>query len=782
MSKPAMIKESIYEINNLKLDPYHISLNEALFHNANGYIGVRYDFEEGYPEENSYVPSQYINGFYDFTPMKQAENLYGLVTEKQTMLNIADTQSIKLFLGDESFSMFRGTVLTSRLWVDMAKGVTVRKVIWRSPQGKEVELTITRMTSFHQLSLFTIQYEVLPLNFTAEIRFESAHNGNVVNYVDPEDPRMADECFRYLMPISCEIKDGASFITSATSRSGLEVCSCVKNVLSQEHQQEFFIGDHLTVCEFKTEAIQGKKIELIKYAVFCDSIRSAKARKQAELEINKALAIPLSELYQKQEEYLAAYWNNCRVEIDGDSDSNLSIRYSLYQLIQSIGKDPFSNVPPKGLSGDGYEGHYFWDTEMYILPFLTITNPDLAKTLLEYRYATLDSARENAKILGHNQGALYPWRTISGRECSGYFPSGSAQYHINGDIAYALIAYYLATKDQNFLLEKGAEIIWETARLWMDTGNFYQGKFHINNVTGPDEYTCIVNNNYYTNLVAQYNLQWAVKVYQLLKPYTGFQALIEKIGLEQEEINNFQKAADNMYLPYDESLKINPQDDSFLQKREWDLARIPKEKFPLLLHYHPLHLYRHQICKQADTVMAHFILEDAETPETIYNSFQYYEKITTHDSSLSYCIFSIMAARLGLIEKAYEYYEITANLDLQDKHHNTVDGIHVANIGGNYMAIVYGFGGFRLKEQGIFLAPVLPPKWRSYSFKLSYEGSGIIVEVKPDHCLLRLESGNPKQITVYGKAYLLQHTLKIDRPSNNFVSAGHRPEWNEHSP
>ena len=209
--------------------------------------------------------------------------------------------------------------------------------------------------------------------------------------------------------------------------------------------------------------------------------------------------------------------------------------------------------------------HYFWDTEMYILPFLTITNPDLAKTLLEYRYATLDSARENAKILGHNQGSLYPWRTISGRECSGYFPSGSAQYHINGDIAYALIAYYLATKDQNFLLEKGAEIIWETARLWMDTGNFYQGKFHINNVTGPDEYTCIVNNNYYTNLVAQYNLQWAVKVYQLLKPYTGFQALIEKIGLEQEEINNFQKAADNMYLPYDESLKINPQDDSFLQ-------------------------------------------------------------------------------------------------------------------------------------------------------------------------------------------------------------------------
>lgn len=756
-------KKAIYEITDLKLDQYHMTLNETLFHNANGYIGIRYDFEEGYPEGCHFVTSQYINGFYDYTPMKQAESLYGLVNEKQTMLNIADTQSIKLFIGDEPFSMFEGTVLKSRLWVEMTKGVTIRNVVWRSPQGKELEITITRMTSFYQLSLFTIQYEILPLNFSGEVRIQSSHNGNVLNYVDPDDPRMADESFRYLIPLSCEIKEGASFITSGTSKSGLEVCSCVKNILSQEHQLEFQIDNHSTTSKFKTNAVRGQKIELIKYAVFCDSIRCDAPKKQVERELEQALAVSLQQLYRQQEEYLADYWNNCLVEVEGDDEFNMYIRYGLYQLVQSTGKDSFCSVAPKGLSGDGYEGHYFWDSEMYIQPFLTITNPSLSRTLLEYRYRTLDLARENARILGHPKGALYPWRTIMGKECSGYFPSGTAQYHINGDIAYAVIAYYLATKDLAFIQEKGAEIIWETARLWIDTGNFHEGKFHINDVTGPDEYTCIVNNNYYTNVLAQYNLRWAVKIYHLLKPAVGFQNLVEKLDLSEDEILDFQRAAENMYLPYDDKLKINPQDDSFLQKKEWDLATIPKNKFPLLLHYHPLHLYRYQICKQADTVLAHFILEDAQPEEVMLNSFLYYDKITTHDSSLSYCIFSIMAARLGMEEKAFAYYDRTVKLDLLDEHNNTGDGIHVANMGGNYMSAVYGFGGFRLKEKGISLAPMLPTKWTGYSFKFSFEGSRILVQVKKDHCLLHLESGSAKSITVYGKEYQLNDTLRIGR-------------------
>lgn len=753
----------IYELSDYPLNRYQLNLNEVLFHNANGYIGARYDFEEGYPKRFDFTPSQYINGFYDYAELPQAERLYGLAAEKQTILNIANTQTIKINFDGEEFNMFSGTVLESRLSLDMKRGTTLRKVKWRSESGKEMQLKVTRMASFYQLPLFIIEYEVEPLNFSGPVVIESVHDGAVMNYTNPADPRIANECIQYLTPISCEIKQGASYITSQTSKSGLEICSCVKHRLFNEHQHEFIVYNQTAVCRYDIEATAGDKIRLIKYAVFCDSIRYPNCRQQAEHEIEQALAVPLEYLYKKQADYLSDYWHNCLVEIQGDDSLNNAIHFNLYQLIQSVGKDQYSNIAPKGLSGDGYEGHYFWDSEMFIHPFFTITNPAISKTLIEYRYATLEMARKNAMIMGHKKGALYPWRTIMGSECSGFFPAGSAQYHINGDVAYSIIAYYLVTKDMEFIQSTGAEIIFETARLWLDVGNFYNGQFHINGVTGPDEYTCIVNNNYYTNVLAQYHLNWAVKFYYLLKETQALILLEEKIQLHRQEIEEFQRAAENMYLPYDENLKINPQDDSFLQKSLWDLESIPKDKYPLLLHYHPLHLYRHQICKQADTVMAHFILEDAQDEETMLNSFKYYEKITTHDSSLSTCIYSIMAARLGMHELAFDYFKISARLDLDDMHKNTQDGIHTANMGGSYMAIVYGFGGFRIKEQGLSFAPILPDSWTAYSFKICFENSRILVQVEESQSVFTLEYGQEKKISVYGKEYLLQDCLRIPR-------------------
>ena len=752
---------SFYELVNYPLDRYHLNLNEVLFHNANGYIGIRYDFEEGYPEEYNLTPSQNINGFYDYAILPQAEKLYGLADEKQSILNIANTQTIKISWAGEYFSMFSGTLLESKLSMDMDRGLTLRQVKWRSESGKEIALRVTRMTSFHQLPLFTIEYEVEPLNFSAPLVIESIHDGAVLNYVNPADPRIADECIQYLTPVSCEIKDGASYITSRTSSSGLELCTCVKNQLFNEHQQEFIVNNDEAVCKYEIKAQAGKKIRLVKYAVFCDSIRYPNCKQQAELEIKQALSMPLEYLYQKQTDYLSAFWHNCMVEIQGDIALNNAIHFNLYQLIQSVGKDPYSNIAPKGLSGDGYEGHYFWDSEMFIHPFFTITNPSISRALIQYRYATLDMARENARIMGHKKGALYPWRTIMGRESSGFFPAGSAQYHINGDVAYSIIAYYLVTKDIAFIAQAGAEIIWETARLWLDVGNFHKGQFHINGVTGPDEYTCIVNNNYYTNVLAQYHLNWAVKFYYLLESSQCLRELEAKIQIELWEIKEFQQAAENMYLPYDQNLKINPQDDSFLQKKVWDLDSIPKDNFPLLLYYHPLHLYRHQICKQADTVMAHFILEDAQSEETMLNSFKYYDKITTHDSSLSPCVYSIMAARLGMEDLAFNYFKTTARLDLDNMHKNTPDGIHTANMGGSYMAIVYGFGGFRLKEKGISFAPIIPQPWTAYSFKICFEDSRILVHVNKQQCIFTLECGSEKNILVYGKEYLLNDQLLI---------------------
>ncbi len=757
---------SVLELKNFPLDRYHLNLNEVLFHNANGYIGIRYDFEEGYAAGYDFTPSQYINGLYDYAGLQQAEKLYGLVREKQTILNTANTQIIRIMFDNEEFSMFKGTVLQSNLRLDMEQGVTIRKVKWRSPTGKELLITVTRMASFCQLPLFTIEYEVEPLNFSASIVIESVHDGTVLNYCNPADPRLACESIQYLTPLGCEIKEGVSYISSKTSKSNLEICSGVKNVLFQDSQQEFVIDNNDAICRFHTHTELGKKIRLIKYTVFSDSIRHRDCRLQAEAEMKQALSIPLEQIYSKQTVYLENFWNSCRIDVEGDPESDAALRYSMYQLLQSVGKDRFSNISPKGLSGDGYEGHYFWDSEMYIQPFFTITRPYISKTLIEYRYATLDMARENARILGHKSGALYPWRTIMGRECSGYFPAGSAQYHINGDIAYAIIAYYLATKDLDFIKKIGAEIIFETARLWIDAGNYYNGKFHINEVTGPDEYTCLVNNNYYTNLLAQYNLIWAVKFYVVLKKANLLYEVEQKINISEQEIESFKKAAADMYLPYDKKLGINPQDDSFLQKKRWDVDSIPKDRFPLLLNYHPMHLYRHQICKQADTVMAHFLLEDAQSKETMLNSFKYYEKISTHDSSLSMCIFSIMAARLGMVDKAFKYFKNIIRVDLDDTHNNTVDGIHTANMGGNYMAVVYGFGGFRLKESGIFFAPMLPGNWSAYSFKICFEGSRIKVSVNESECRFILEQGNAKKIYVYNQKYLLKDSLVLKRGFN----------------
>lgn len=768
------MSNAIYEVKNMELDNDSLLLNETIFHNANGYIGIRSNFEEGYGKGLDSIRGSYINGFYDFAAMNQAEKLCGLVEEKQTMLNVADTQGIVLMIDGEPFSMFDGRVLESRRFLDMEKGYTGREIIWESNQGKQVKICIKRMTSFVQLSLFTIEYSVKALNFEGRIRFVSTHIGDVKNYCNPNDPRVAGESFDHLIPVSAEVEGDISVVVTDTSRSGLTVCTAVRHFLSKSvdnHGVEGGLNDAGILYSVDSSRITAvldtdischETVVLTKYTVFADSVRHGECRRAALAGMERACARPLSEHYAQQKDYLDEFWERAMLEIEGDDDLSIALKYNMYQLLQSVGKDEYSNIAAKGLSGEGYEGHYFWDTEMYMQPFFTLTNPAISKNLIAYRYSILDAARENARILGHKKGALYPWRTIMGRECSGYYPSGSAQYHIDGDVAYSVVAYYLATKDLDFIAEKGAEIVFETARLWMDVGNFYKGKFHIHDVTGPDEYTCLVNDNYFTNASAQYNLHWAVRFHQLLQE-AGKGTVFDRIGLTDGEIMDFERAEKAMYLPYDEETGINPQDDSFLQKPVWDFANTPKENYPLLLHYHPLYLYRFQVCKQADTVLSHFIYEDAQSLETIRRSFAYYEGITTHDSSLSTCIYSIVAAKLGDVDKAYDYFGDSAKLDLFNLHHNTKDGIHTANMGGNYMAVVYGFGGLRLKESGIWFAPVLPKQWHSYSFKILYEGSQILVKVTGKESRFVLVKGEAKEIHVYGGKYQLSSELTIER-------------------
>ncbi|MDF2612462.1 MAG: treP [Clostridia bacterium] len=757
-----MTENKNWEVISTSLEPSQLIVDETLFHVANGYIGVRGNFEEEYPNGYDTIRGTYINGLYDISEVKHGEKLQGFIDSKQKIINITDVQGIQLFIEGDKFSLFEGEILEYTRILDMKAGVARRHVVWKSPKGHILQIDIKRMASFVKPELFVIEYAVKSVNYEGEIILVSTQKGEVSNYFNPNDPRVAGEYEKHLTVKEITREEHIDLIHSETNTSKLKVVSAVKHIVSAPCQIES-TSDRLSLTsKIKFNIELGKTEKLVKYCVFTDSIRCADPSISAICIMQEAAQMPLIKLYKLQQGYLDEFWNRSDVVVEGDSNLQQGIRFSLFELLQSVGKDKYSNIAAKGLSGEGYEGHYFWDTEIYMLPFFLLTNQKLAENLLSYRYEKLDDARNNARLMGHKKGALYPWRTISGSECSAYFPSGPAQYHIDADIAYMFVQHYLVTNDLDFVVHKGAEVLFETARLWMDAGHYAEDRFVIDAITGPDEYTCIVNNNYYTNSMAKYNLKWAAKFFYLLKGTNQLDDLIKKIQITEEEAEKWDEAYQKMYLPYDKELDINPQDDTFLSKAVWDFENTPKDKYPLLLHYHPLYIYRHQVCKQADTVLAHFLLEDEEKLSTIQNSFDYYEKITTHDSSLSTCIFSIVASKLGNIRKAYDYFMQTTRLDLDNTHHNTKDGIHTANMGGTYMGMVYGFAGLRIKETGIYFNPILPDEWEGYAFKICYQNRVIEVRVNKRESSFKLLEGEKVTIHIKDIKYELCGELVIE--------------------
>ena len=411
-----------------------------------------------------------------------------------------------------------------------------------------------------------------------------------------------------------------------------------------------------------------------------------------------------------------------------------AIRFNLFHILQASARAEDTGVPAKGLTGQAYEGHYFWDTEIYVLPFLIYTSPRIAKNLLTFRYMMLPQARARARQLGH-RGAVFPWRTISGEEASAYYAAGTAQYHINADIMYALRKYVQATGDESFLRDCGAEMLVETARLWLDLGFYSEakgGKFCINSVTGPDEYNTVVNNNAYTNLMARENLRYAAQSIESLRTTKpdAYSALLHKTALEPSEVKGWMRAAESMYVPYDEKQKIIPQDDSFLDREPWDFRNTPSEHYPLLLFYHPLNIYRKQVIKQADVILAMFLLGNAFSPEAKQRNFKFYDPLTTGDSSLSSCVEAIIAAQVGDTEKAIRYGMAALLMDLADVGGNVKDGCHIALMGGTWMMLTYGFGGMRDDDGILSFWPRRAPEDNAVlRFPLTYRGHMLEVEI-----------------------------------------------------
>ncbi len=696
---------------------------ESLFSLGNGNLGLRGNLEE---RESAYRRGTYINGFYETEPIQYGEWAYGFPEENQKILPLPEGKLFEFYAEGKLFSTADGT--DHKRFLNMKEGCMVRSFKWNVHDGLAIHVSITRMVSF---SLPSVAVQVLHFTFDGTVTsfrvvssLETQRDEREPLHKDPREGSLlgADSLIK-----NKRVRDALREVSGyKTKRSNLYLAAGMEHqiltgnytsvVYHQEEEGSTFIFD------FTEPAGDIVLVKFLSYTQGKD-IDTAMALCNADLTAAKKRGV--DSLKKDQFRYLKDFWHKSDVTFHGSEELQKVLRLNLFHLVQSSGKNGKTSVAAKGLSGDGYDGHYFWDSEIYIVPFFRFTSPEIARALLSYRFSILDKARERAHELSH-KGALFPWRTINGKEASAYFPAGTAQYHINADIAYSINKYLESTDDMEFLVKAGFEILVETARFWYDLGNFIpskNGAFCIHEVTGPDEYSALVNNNFYTNIMAKDNFKAAVKWYDWLKKnqYTTFLEFTHSLKILKDERVQWESAAEKMYLPFNTEHGIFPQDDSFLDRPVWDIENTPTDKFPLLLHFHPLTLYRFQVLKQADVVMALFLQWDKFTIEQKKRSFDYYEKITTGDSSLSAAIQGIIALELGYMKKGYEYFLKTVTMDFNDVNGNVKDGIHTAAMGGSWMMMVYGFAGMREGTQHLSFSPHLPPEIEQISFRIQYK-------------------------------------------------------------
>ena len=754
------IKKNLWSLKETRFRPADIPAGESLFALGNGYLGMRGTFEEGlsgYSTEGTY-----INGFYEARPIAYGEKMHGFPETGQTMLNIANGKGIALRIGEERFSLSEGEIRDYHRELNMKTGILSRRIHWRSPAGKEIRISTERSVLFSRVHIACLVYRVTPVNFTGPVTLISGIEDNPGNNggkdSDKHDPRQAESFDRdVLFRLDEASGNNRAYLLQQTRSSRLRLaCGIHHRIISDVpcHSIIFEHDDNIGE-EFTYKAEPGREIIFHKYVSYATSLDTGEESvlDLMHRELDSAVTAGMDLLFREQADFLGGFWEQADMTIDGDDDIQRGLRFNMFHLLQSTGQSGQSNIAAKGLTGQGYEGHYFWDTETYILPFFLYTQPKISRSLLEYRYRTLDGARNRAREMSHGRGALYPWRTINGSECSANFPTGTAQYHINADIAFAIKRYMDATEDWEFMTRFGAEMLFETSRFWVDAGHFNRdGRFCITSVTGPDEYTILVNNNAYTNFMAREHLRFAYETALILRGNNpaGYAAVCRAVGLKDEEPLQWKKAADLMLIPRDEKSGVIPQDDSFFGKPLWDFDGTPGENYPLLLHYHPLILNRYQVCKQADLLLAEFLLNDQFDRDQKKRDYDYYKGITTHDSSLSACIFGIMAAELGYDEESYRYFMETATTDLHDKKGNTRDGIHTASMAGSWMGMVFGFAGMRVSGGCLSFNPILPEKWKSYSFRITYRGRLLNVSVSRERADIHLLRGNPLDVVLSG--------------------------------
>ncbi|MFV0451630.1 MAG: glycoside hydrolase family 65 protein [Propioniciclava sp.] len=745
-----------------------LGVTETVFALGNGYLGMRGNPEEG---RETYAHGTFINGFHETWPIHHAEAAYGFATTGQTIVNVPDAKVIKLYVNDEPLNISTADLDQYSRVLDLRDGVLRRELIWRTPSGLHVQVRSTRLVSFADRHLSTMTYEVTLLDGDAPVVISSQvinrqdgtddYRGTTTALGEGFDPRKASHFeHRVLEPELHGETERRMIFGYRTANSGMTLAVAVDHVLTGVDDP-----DTVSACEedrgrkvYRLRATQGQTIRLTKTVAYHTSsgIPAGELVDRCRRTLDRVLQSGIASVFDDQRAWLDDFWSTTDVVIEGQPAIQQATRWCLFQVAQAAARADQLGIAAKGVTGSGYEGHAFWDTEAYIIPFLAYTNPVVARNALRYRVTLLGAARRRAREL-NEPGALFPWRTINGEEASAYYAAGTAQYHIDADIAWAFTMYTDVTGDWEFMYRDGVRVLVETARMWEGLGFWSVNgsrRFQIHSVTGPDEYTTVVNNNMFTNVMARHNLWSAASIMRRMQAEVPqrYAGLVAELGVAEGEIDAWAECANGMYIPFDEETGIHPQDEHFLEREVWDLDATPRENYPLLLHYHPLVLYRRQVLKQADVVMATFLQGQHFSDEAKRADFDYYDPITTGDSSLSAVVQSIMASEVGYSDLALRYFLSGLFVDLLDLHENADDGVHIASAAGVWTTLVSGFAGLREVDGHLSFDPRLPRTWPALEFPLRMRGSRFRVRLESDAMIFTLIEGDAVQVSVRGQS------------------------------
>ncbi len=758
-----------WSIREEKLRLDFLAQTESIFALSNGHIGLRGNFDEGEPYG---LPGTYLNSVYEQRPLPYAEAEYGSPESGQTVINVTNGKILRLLVDDEPFDVRYGEVHSHERELDLRNGVLRRSVNWSSPAGRTIKVSSVRMVSFTQRSIAAISYEVEPVDATVRVVVQSELVANEELPVASSDPRAAAVLSSPLVSEEHFANKTIGLLVHHTRVSNLRMAAAMDHhVEGPETVIESESAPDVARVSITAQLKPGERLRIVKYISYgWSSQRSRPAlHDQVVAALSAARLTGWDGLLSEQRAYLNEFWAGADVELEGDPEIQQAVRFALFHILQAGARGERRPIPAKGLTGPGYDGHTFWDTEAFVLPVLTLTVPHAVADALRWRYSTLELAKERAHQLGL-RGAAFPWRTIAGQECSGYWPAGTAAFHINADIAYAAVRYIDATRDIEFEKKIGLPLLVETARLWRSLGYIdAMDHFRIDGVTGPDEYSAIADNNIYTNLMAQYNLRSAVGAVKR-HPHEAHDLKVDKA-----EVDSWSEAAEKMLIPFDERLGVHPQDESFTRHEVWDFEATPSDHYPLLLHFPYFDLYRKQVIKQADLVLAMQLFSDAFTPEQKARNFAYYEALTVRDSSLSASTQAVIAAEVGQLQLAYDYLGEAALMDLDDLEHNVRDGVHIASLAGAWTVLVAGFGGVRFRSDSLSFAPHLPDGITRLTFRIQCHGCSLRVEVTATEATYRLLDGASVKIKHHGDEVTLSKDESVTR-SIPAVKAGPRPE------